>query len=93
MKRIPTSCPACGEPLRIGRLHCTTCETTLTGDFRLPALWRLPPAEQEFVLRFVLCSGSLKEMAREMGLSYPTVRNKLDEIIDRLKTFSHEISR
>ena len=93
MKRIPSSCPACGEPLRIGRLKCAACETAVEGDFAFPALMQLPPAEQEFELRFVLCSGSLKEMAREMGLSYPTVRNKLDDVIDHIKKLAHETSR
>ena len=48
---------------------------------------RLEPEEQEFVLEFLLNSGSLKEMANKMGKSYPTVRNKLDELIEKLKSF------
>ena len=57
----------------------------------LPALMRLAPDELRFVVEFVKSSGSLKEMARKMGLSYPTVRNKLDDIITHLKTFEqHE---
>ncbi len=93
MKHLPSSCPACSEPLRIVRLKCAACETAVEGDFAFPALAQLPSAEQQFVLRFVLCSGSLKEMAREMGLSYPTVRNKLDDIIDHLKNLAHEPTR
>lgn len=89
MKRIPSACPSCDAPLNIRSLHCAACGTTLTGDFTLPALLRLPAAEQQFVLEFVLSSGSLKEMARKMGLSYPTVRNRLDEIIARLNTLTH----
>ncbi len=94
MKRIPSACPSCDAPLNIRSLHCTACDVTLTGDFELPALLRLPAAEQQFVLEFVLSSGSLKEMARKMGLSYPTVRNRLDEIITRLNTLTdHEPTR
>ena len=54
------------------------------GDFLLPALARLRSEDQQFALAFVLRSGSLKEMARLYGVSYPTVRNRLDELIARL---------
>ena len=54
------------------------------GDFPLPALTRLGSEDQQFALAFILRSGSLKEMARLYGVSYPTVRNRLDELIARL---------
>lgn len=54
------------------------------GDFLLPALSRLGSEDQRFALAFILRSGSLKEMARLYGVSYPTVRNRLDELIARL---------
>jgi hypothetical protein len=71
----------------------TGCETGLLramrdrveGAFSLPALASLPAEDQEFLLNFVKASGSLKEMARILGLSYPTVRNRLDAIIAQLK--------
>lgn len=66
-------------------LRCAECDTRIEGDYSLPLLLQLPPDDQRFVLDFVLCSGSLKEMARRMGLSYPTVRNRLDELIARLE--------
>jgi len=53
----------------------------------MPALALLPEADQRFVIRFVLNSGSLKEMASELKLSYPTVRNMLNEIIEKLKSY------
>lgn len=87
IKRIATICPSCGGELRIRSLHCAACETSISGDYALPALMRLEPGELAFVLEFVKSSGSLKEMARKMGLSYPTVRNKLDDIIAHLETF------
>lgn len=86
IKNLPTECPSCRGGLRIRSMHCTACETTITGDYALPALMRLEPGELAFVLEFVKSSGSLKEMARRMELSYPTVRNKLDDIIAHLKT-------
>ena len=66
-------------------MYCPACDTTITGDYGLPALMSLPRDEQQFILEFVKSSGSLKEMARKMELSYPTVRNKLDDIINHLK--------
>ena len=54
------------------------------GDFLLPALSQLSSEDQQFALAFILRSGSLKEMARLYGVSYPTVRNRLDELIARL---------
>ena len=86
IKNLPTVCPSCQSGLRIQSMHCAACGTTITGDYGLPALMRLPLGEQQFVLEFIKSSGSLKEMARKMELSYPTVRNKLDDIITLLKT-------
>ena len=55
------------------------------GEFQLPALSRLGSEDQQFALAFILGSGSLKEMAKLYGVSYPTVRNRLDDLIARLK--------
>jgi len=55
------------------------------GDYLLPALSRLGVEDQQFALAFILRSGSLKEMARLYGVSYPTVRNRLDDLIARLR--------
>ena len=68
-------------------LHCPECGTRIEGDYRLPTGLQLPTADQRFVMDFILCSGSLKEMATRMNLSYPTVRNRLDEIIEKLKLY------
>lgn len=84
--KFPTRCPACEDEMTVVELCCPTCETHVAGHFKLPLLTRLEPAEQEFILQFLLNSGSLKEMANEMGKSYPTVRNKLDELIEKIKS-------
>lgn len=85
MKRLPTSCPSCSGSLAVKRLHCETCETEVEGLYSLPALASLPPEDQEFIIEFIKASGSLKDMASLMGVSYPTVRNRLDDIISKLK--------
>lgn len=91
MKKIfPTECPSCGSELRVRSLFCTECGTTVSGDYPLHVILKLPPESQAFILDFVKCSGSLKEMASLMSLSYPTVRNKLDEIITSIKKLEQD---
>jgi hypothetical protein len=65
-------------------LICERCQTEIQGQYELPLLARLSVDDQGFILEFIKASGSLKEMARLLGLSYPTVRNRLDEIIERI---------
>lgn len=88
-KKLPLQCPACDSPLKVGRLFCETCDTEVCGSFDLPPLARLPEKEQAFILEFVKASGSLKDMAKSLGVSYPTVRNMLDEIIEKLHKFGN----
>lgn len=85
MSQLPVQCPSCSSALEITRLGCPACSTQLEGDFELPALLRLPPADLAFVTDFVRASGSLKEMARLNGQSYPTIRSRLDRIIEQLE--------
>ena len=89
-KNLPTSCPSCAAQLHVAALHCPDCATRIEGDYRLPTILLLPAEDQRFIFDFVLCSGSLKEMARNMGLSYPSVRNRLDDIIERMKNLKNE---
>jgi hypothetical protein len=69
---------------------CERCLTEIQGQYELPPLARLSIEDQDFVLDFIKASGSLKEMAKLLGLSYPTVRNRLDEIIERVKSAEKE---
>jgi hypothetical protein len=85
MKKLPSICPACQSQLNIKKLSCQRCDTEIEGLFELPSLARLSVEDQEFVVQFVNCSGSLKEMARLLKLSYPTVRNQLDNVIKQIK--------
>jgi hypothetical protein len=85
MKILPTICPACNSQLKVKSLVCEQCDTEIQGQYQLPPLARLGPDEQAFILDFMKASGSLKEMAKLLRLSYPTVRNRLDEIIERVK--------
>ena len=84
-KKIPVSCPACSAELKVEKLSCTQCGTSVGGEFDLPVLMLLEREDQDFLLRFVKSSGSLKEMAQQLGFSYPKVRNMLDDLIERIE--------
>lgn len=85
VKVFPRICPSCQEEMRVETLICPSCQTKVSGSFTLPVLLRLESKEQEFILEFVRSSGSLKQMAQTLGLSYPTVRNMLDDIIAHIE--------
>ncbi|MDR1171887.1 MAG: DUF2089 domain-containing protein [Bacteroidales bacterium] len=82
---LPCICPSCQSQLKVKSLKCENCQTEVAGLYDLPLLARLSLDDQQFILQFVKCSGSLKDMAKYLNLSYPTVRNLLDDIIERLK--------
>jgi hypothetical protein len=82
---LPCNCPSCQSQLKVKSLKCETCQTEVSGLYDLPVLARLSPDDQQFVLQFVKCSGSLKDMAKYLKLSYPTVRNMLDDIIKQIE--------
>ena len=67
-------------------MQCENCQTEISGSYKLPATLRLSKEDQQLILQFVKFSGSIKEMAKYLDLSYPTVRNLLDDLIERLKT-------
>lgn len=69
---------------------CPGCDTYIEGTYSLPVMMQLSAADQQFVLDFVKSSGSLKEMAQKLGMSYPTVRNRLDDIISQLGRFEND---
>lgn len=82
--KFPVNCPCCESLLKVTELSCDNCKTKVLGQFQLPILGQLAQDEQEFVLQFLKFSGSLKDMASKMGVSYPTVRNKLDDLIEKI---------
>lgn len=90
-KKLPYSCPSCAALLQVTSLTCPQCETQVSGTFPLPVLSQLSEDEQKFVLSFVKSSGSLKIMAEQLKLSYPTVRNLLDDIIGKIKQNEKQI--
>ncbi len=83
--KLPIHCPSCEKQLSVTELSCLECQTKVSGTYSLPLLLQISEEEQQFILDFFMSSGSLKEMANQMGKSYPTVRNKLDDIIEKIK--------
>ena len=81
MPLVPQSCPSCGSALAVTQLNCTACGTGVVGKFELSPFFRLKPESLKFLEVFVRNRGNVKEMERETGESYWTIRRQLDEVI------------
>lgn len=87
-------CPACGHELTITEYTCKSCDTVIKGDFKVDKFSVLDKEDRDFIELFVMKRGSLKEMEKALGLSYPTVRAKLDSVIEALgHTVDHNASK
>ena len=84
MYATPTHCPVCKSELEITRLHCSTCDTTIEGRFSGGPIAHLTAEHLDFIVTFVRCEGKINRMEQELGLSYPTIRNRLHEVIRAL---------
>ena len=84
MYPAPGVCPVCGHTVHIVRLQCAHCGTAVEGTFALPSLARLAPEHQQFVEIFVRAEGKLNRVQDILGISYPTARARLLEVIRAL---------
>lgn len=82
--KAPSACPVCGGHYEITRLTCQKCESELCGHFTGCDFCDLSNDDALFVLTFLKCRGSIKDVERELGISYPTVRGRLDAVLERL---------
>jgi hypothetical protein len=84
MPQAPGKCPVCSSDLEVVRLQCTSCGTAVEGHFEQSKFNRLDPEQLAFLELFLRARGNIKEVERELGLSYPTVRARLDALLATL---------
>lgn len=84
LKPYPSRCPVCSDALNVTALSCPGCATGLHGRFGLPPLAQLSADLQEFIVTFVTSRGNIREVEKALGISYPTVRNRLESAIEAL---------
>jgi len=80
MIEVIGTCPVCGDTFTVSELHCSKCNSSLKGEFELCEFCRLTKEQKYFVKMFLKNRGSIRDMEKELGISYPTVRNKIEEI-------------
>ena len=81
---VIATCPVCSNELSVTRLHCAECGTTLEGDFSVGRFGRLSREQLSLLESFLRARGNLREMERELGLSYPTIRGRVDALVRSL---------
>ncbi|MCJ7842577.1 DUF2089 domain-containing protein [Lederbergia sp. NSJ-179] len=81
---VITSCPVCSQKLKVTKLQCSHCHTTIENDFELSSWATLTSEQLHFIEIFLKSRGNIKEVEKELGISYPTVRGKLNDVISAL---------
>lgn len=82
--KVISKCPICSSKLFISKLKCSKCATIIENDFEMSKFEYLSGEQLKFVEVFLKNRGNIKDVERELGISYPTVRAKLDEVIGSL---------
>jgi hypothetical protein len=82
--RLISKCPVCNGKLRAVKLKCSRCGTVIENEFELSKFESLGDEQIKFLETFVMCRGNIKDVEKELGISYPTVRAKLDDVISAL---------
>lgn len=77
-------CPNCGDEMVITSYRCNSCYTEVSGEFEIDKFQRLDDEDKEFIELFLQKRGSIKDVGEEIGISYPTVRNRIDRIVGKL---------
>jgi hypothetical protein len=81
---VISTCPVCANELSVTRLHCGTCGTTIEGEFSVGRFGRLTRDQATLLESFLRSRGNLREMERELGISYPTVRSRVEALVRSL---------
>ncbi len=82
--KAPGRCPVCSGDLMISKLTCLQCDTRIEGEFHPCKFCRLPDDQLKFLEVFIKCRGNIRDVEKELGISYPTVRGRLDSVIQAL---------
>ena len=83
-REVIGKCPICGGDMEVVKTTCSNCNTSIEGHFTLCKFCRLTDEQKNFIEVFVKNRGNIKEIEKELGISYPTVRNKLEDVIEAL---------
>jgi hypothetical protein len=81
---VISTCPVCSGELAVTRLHCRSCGTTLEGEFSVGRFGRLTKEQVVLLESFLRSRGNLRDMERELGISYPTVRSRVEALVRAL---------
>lgn len=81
-------CPVCNDLLEVTRLHCRSCDTSIEGHFALGRFQQLTPEQAAFAELFIRCEGKINKVGEELGISYPTVRGRL---VDLIRALGYEV--
>ncbi len=81
---MPPRCPSCGDRLVVVRMVCAGCGTEVTGEFDTCPVCSLEGESAELFRLFMDARGNLKEVQRKLGVSYPTVRQRIDRMFREL---------
>ena len=80
-KEILGKCPVCSKDMKAVKLHCSNCGISIEGEFEPCSFCKLDSAQKNFLEVFIKNRGNIKEIEKELGISYPTVKNKLDDVM------------
>ncbi len=83
-KNVIGICPVCASQLQVAKLHCNSCHTSIEGEFELDKFSYLTKEQKYFIEVFIKNRGNIKEIEKDLGISYPTVRRNLDNVIKAL---------
>ncbi len=92
-KRLIAKCPFCNGDLVISGLRCDGCDTRIDSQVGIPTYFRLSEDLQQFVLIFLRCRGNIREVEKELGISYPTVCKRLDLVNELLGNRPTRVAR
>ncbi|MCX7748885.1 MAG: DUF2089 domain-containing protein [Clostridia bacterium] len=83
-KEVLGKCPVCSHDTEVTKISCDSCGTNIEGRFELCKFCRLSSEQKAFVDAFIKCRGNIKEVEKELGVSYPTVKNRLEDVASAL---------